>query len=228
MIRIGDLTLPDETVAVHERRDTDPDLPARTIRITGSVGDAGTLAELESRLDNVARAALGAETGLVELSLRPGRRITALLQRLDREVHRTGREAVFTALFTSEQAMEEAESDTQLPWTIQAWGAALPVENEGTASAAVHIRFTASGTVLAPAFDDGARRLTYGGIMGPGQVLVVDGTARRVTLNGTDVTAQVSGDYPQLAPGGNTLRFYDDFDSSHQGSAVIAWRARWW
>lgn len=227
MIRIGDLTLPDESVAVRERRDTDPDLPVRTIRITGSVGDAGTQAELESRLDDVARAALGGDTGIVVLSLRPGRRIAARLQRLDREVHRTAREAVFTALFTSDQVLEEADRETQLSWDIQAWGAALPLENEGTASADVHIEFTAPGAVLIPAFDDGVRRLTYSGIMSPGQVLVIDGTARRVTLNETDVTAQVSGDYPQLAPGNNTLRFYDDFDSAHQGAAIVAWRARW-
>ncbi len=228
MIRIGDLTLSDESTAVHERRDTDSGLPARTIRVSGSVGDAATWAELESRLDNIARAALGGETGTVELGLRPDRHIIAHLQRLDREVHRTGREAVFTALFTSDQAMEVADSDTQLPWTVQAWGSALPLENEGTAPAAVRIQFTASGTIMVPAFDDGVRRLTYGGAMGPGQVLVIDGTARRVTLNGTDVTAQVSGDYPQLAPGGSTLRFYDDFDSSHQGAAIVAWRASWW
>ncbi len=228
MISIGDLTLSDEFVAVHERRDTDPDLPARTIRITGSVGDAGTVAELESRLDNVARAAGGGDTGTVALSLRPGRCLSARLQRLDREVHRTAREAVFTALFTSDQALEEADSDTQMSWTIQALGAALTLEYPGTSSAPAHLQFTASGTVLIPAFDDGTRRLSYSGVMSSGQVLVIDGAARRVTLNGTDVTAQVSGDYPQLEPGANTLRFYDDFDSSHRGGAVVRWRTRWW
>ena len=228
MISIGDLTLSDETVAVHERRDTDPDLPARTIRISGSVGDAGTLAELESRLDDIVRAALGGDTGTVTLSLRPGRCLSAHLQRFEREIHRTGREAAFTALFTSSQAFEEAGSESQLSWNIQAWGAALPVGNGGTISAPARIQFTAGGPVLIPAFDDGVHRLTYSGGMSAGQVLVIDGAARHVTLNGADVTAQVVGDYPQLAPGATTLRFYDDFDSSHQGTAVIQWRARWW
>jgi hypothetical protein len=227
MIRIGDLTLSDGTVAVQERRDTDPDLPARTIRITGAVGDAETLAVLESRLDNIARAAAG-NAGPVALSLRPGRSLSATLQRFDREVHRTAREAVFTALFTSSQAFEEADAETQLSWTIQAWGAALPLENGGTVACAAHIRFTASGGILLPAFDDGVRRLTYSGSMAAGQVLVIDGGARRVTHDGLDVTAQVSGEYPQAEPGATTLRFYDDFDSSHQGAAVVRWRARWW
>ena len=228
MIRIGDLTLSDETVAVHERRDTNPNLPARTIRITGSVGDAGTLAELEIRLDNVARAAGGGDTGIVALSLRPGRQIAARLQRLDREVHRTAREAVFTALFTSTQAFEDADSETQLSWTIQAWGAALPVENAGAVFASPHIQFTAGGSVLVPVFDDGVRRLTFGGAMAAGQALVIDGATRRVTLDGSDVTAQTSGEYPQLDPGTTVLRFYDDFDSAHQGAAIVRWRNRWW
>ena len=228
MIRIGDLTLSDESVAVHERRDTDPDLPARTIRITGSVGDAGTPAELESRLDNIARAAIGGDTGLVALGLRPGRSLAARLQRLDREVHRTAREAVFTALFTSDQAFEEADAETRVSSTVQAWGAALPLENGGSAASSVHIQFTASGMILTPAFDDGVRRLTFSGAMSAGQVLVIDGAARRVTLNGADVTAQVQGDYPQLGPGTTTLRFYDDFDGAHQGEVLVRWRARWW
>lgn len=228
MIRIGDMTLSDETVAVHERRDTDPDLPARTIRITGSVGEADTLAELESRLDDVVCAALGGDSGSVTLGLRPGRSLSARLQRLDREVHRIAREAVFTALFTSDQVFEEADADTQVSWTIQAPDAALPLEYAGTVPAPAQIQFTASAAILAPSFDDGIRRLAYSGGMNAGQVLVIDGTARRVTLNGADVTAQASGDYPQLMPGANTLRFHDDFDSSHQGAAIVRWRARWW
>ncbi len=228
MIRIGDLTLSDDAVAVHERRDTDPDVPARTIRITGSVGDAGTLGELESRLDDIVRAAFGGDTGDVQLSLRPGRCLSARLQRFDREVHRTGREAVFTAWFTPSQAFEEAESESQESWTIRAWGAALPVENDGTTSAPLQVQFTAEGPITTPAFDDGVRRLSYSGVMAAGQVLVVDGAARRATLNGADVTALMAGDYPQLEPGAATLHFYDDFDSSHQGAATVRWHARWW
>ena len=226
MIRIGDLTLPDETVAVHERRDTDPDLPARTIRITGSVGDA-PVAELEDRLDAVVRAAT-AGGGEVELGLRPGRRIVARLLRLDREVHRAGREAVFTAVFTSDQVFEEADTETETSWTIQAWGAALPVHHPGTVACPLHIRFSASGAVVAPAFDDGVRRISYGGAMTSGQTLVIDGVAGKATLNGADITAQMTGAFPQLDPGANTLRFFDDFDSAHQGTATLRWRARWW
>ncbi len=228
MIRIGDLTLNDENVAVHERRDADPDLPARTIRISGSVGDAGSVAELESRLDNVACAALGGGTDPVALSLRPGRRLSARLLRFDREVHRTAREAVFTALFTSDQALEEADADTELSWSISAWGAALTLEYPGTVAAPARIQFTAVAATLNPAFDDGTRRLVYSGGMSAGQVLVIDGATRHVTLNGTDVTALAAGEYPQLAAGPNTLRFYDDFDSAHQGTAIVRWHAQWW
>ncbi len=198
----------------------------RAIRITGLVRGASDLAELIETLDAIARSASEAVPAVV--SLREGRRLFARREAFTRELSPRSRVGCFVLDLRADDAWEESEAPHESAWDIGFSGATIELANSGNVAAMPLVTLTAESDLELPTLGDGARVLTYEGTVPGGATLVFDSALRRVSLDGVDVTPYTTGDFPQLAPGNNTLEYTGDPSGSHFASGVVAFRDRWW
>ncbi len=229
MIRLGELEMDPAFTTVSERREWRDTACLRTARVNGLATGHADAQKREAWLDRVWAAAEGDGVSPVALSLRPGRVLWVRPVRLAREGHHRTPDGAFTLDFAAVDPREEAGTESMVPWPITTRDAETVLFSHGTAPAPLTIAFTAGDDILWPSFGDGTRTLRYQGMMAAGQTLTLDGAARKVLLDGLDVTAQCSGEFPgPLCAGEFTLRYRDDLDSSHTGHAVVRWRDLWW
>ncbi len=198
----------------------------RAIRITGLVRGSSSLAELIETLDSIARSA--SETVPAEVSLREGRRLFARREGFSRELSLRSRVGCFVLDLRADDAWEESAVLHESSWEIGFSGATVDLSNSGNVAAMPVVSLTAESDLEQPTLGDGTRFLTYDGTVSGGATLVFDAGLRRVLLDGADVTPYTTGDFPQLAPGNNTLEYTGDPSGSHFASAVVAFRDRWW
>lgn len=198
----------------------------RAIRITGLVRGASNLAELIESLDSIARSA--SETVPAEVSLREGRRLFARREAFSRELSPRSLVGCFVLELRADDAWEESQALHESSWEIGFSGATIDLANSGNTAAMPVVTLTAESDLELPTLSDGTRVLTYDGTMPGGATLVFDANLRRVLLDGVDVTPYTTGDFPQLAPGNNTLEYTGDPSGSHFASGVVAFRDRWW
>lgn len=211
-------------VSVSEKHEEVGGRDARVIRIEGVV-EAADAAAVDAALDAILEAASVAEA---VLSLREGRRMVVSRKAFSRTLLRGGRAASYVLELEAADPYEYAVVASNAAWSIAASGATQAVLPEGNTESLPTITLTATGDLVRPSISDGARSITYDGIVGDGAVLILDSQQKRATLDSTDVTPYISGDFPQLDPAGTTLVYTDDAASSHTAAAVVSWLDRWW
>jgi phage-related protein len=91
--------------------------------------------------------------------------------------------------------------------------------NDGTTDApmTIHIR----GPVTNPAMQIGGFSLTWHGTVGQADELVIDTELRTVTFNGINARSGLTGAWPVLKPGDNSVT------APTTGSMTLSWRDRW-
>lgn len=226
-IMLGDYVFDEARTAIAEKYEEVGGRDARQVRLSGAILGKRTLVELEAALDAVLAAA-SADAADTPLVLREGRRLHVRRTGFTREVGRKPLVGAFVVQLEAPSPFEEAIDETEVNWNISASGATRALTTGGNAPAPLRITLVASGSVVAPRFSDGARAIVYSGTVADGEMLVFDGVAGRVTLEGEDVTPYTDGVFPQVLPGGATLTYTDNPASAHTCAVSIAYRDRWW
>lgn len=227
VIALGDYVFDEKHTAAVEKYEEVGGHDARKVRLSGVICGKSAVADIEAALDAI--LAIASEAAVdTPLVLREGRRLWVRRVAFTREVSAAARTGAFTLDLEAPSPFEEAIEESTETWSVTASGDEYVVTSGGNAKAPLRIELVASGTVVAPRFSLGARSIAYLGVVEDGCTLVFDGASGRVTLDGVEVTAYASGEFPQLAPGGNTIVYTDEPASSHAASASLTWRNRWW
>lgn len=225
-ITLGAVAFDETHTTVQEKHEETGGRDARRITITGLILGEATIEAIEARLDAIVKAA--SESGLVALSLRPGRCLWVRRLAFAREVARGPLAGSFTLQLEAPDPFEESAVTHETDWAITASGGTLELAASGNAASRAVIAITAAGRLVNPSVSDGSATLAYEGIVEAGHTLVVDGVQSRVLLDGEDVTPYTSGAFPRIAPEGTMLAYYDDASSTHACEAVVSFRDRWW
>lgn len=225
-ISVGAYGFDEGTTTVRETLEAVGGRETRAIVISGLIRGAGSVAGLEVMLDEILRSA--SVESPVYVSVRSGRRILARREQFVREVQRGGQAGRFELTLRAENAWEESDVPTTVPWSIASSGTSLVVESDGNLATRPTITLDALGTILSPELGDGVRTLRYDGVVETGSRWTVDGESERVWLDGVDITPYTEGDFPVVGPGETTLTYSDDPSSSHLLDGTVAFRARWW
>jgi len=199
----------------------------RRIEISGVIAGEQTLAGVEAKLDAILEAA-SSEDYVAALSLRPERRLWVRRVQFSRDVSPSTRVGSFVLVVEAKSPFEESIEAQTLQWTITTQEAALAVTTEGNASGLPLISITASGTIVNPSINAGARGILFCGTIQNGETLLLDSVTGRATLEGQDVTSYTLGLFPRVMPEGTTFQWQDSPDSSHQANVTITFRDRWW
>lgn len=227
VIILGDYTFDAARTAVVEKFEEVGGRDARIVHLKGVLDGMASMEALEAALDVIMQAA--SEQGeQTRLSLRPGRRLYVRRTEFSREIQRDTLTGTFCLILEAHEPCEEAETPVTVEWSIAQSGATKTITVLGTAPAFPVIMLTAMGTLIEPSISDGTRRITYPGTVPNGKCLVLDCAAESVLVDGIEVTPYTTGLFPQLDPGGATLRYSDHSSSSHQALASIVYRDRWW
>lgn len=226
-ITLGDITFDAANSAAKETHEEVGGRRERVIELSGLLVGLSSAVAIHDALDAVLAAA-STEDYSAELSLRSGRRLFVRRAEFVRNVNAEALTGAFTLKLAAKDPFEESTSLHTVSWPITMSGATQSLNTAGTASAKPIIRLTAQGATVNPALSDGSNAMTYAGSLEPGDVLVLDGRAGMVTLNGTDVTPYVSGTFPEISPAGSIFTYTDAPTSSHMGSVAIEYRDRWW
>ncbi|GMW01796.1 MAG: hypothetical protein AMXMBFR84_29330 [Candidatus Hydrogenedentota bacterium] len=226
-ITLGNVTFDHAHTAALESHDEVGGRDGRRIRISGLILGQPSLTAIHEQLDAILDAASADEYNAA-LSLRPGRRMWVRREEFERAVANDALVGSFQLVLEAKDPHEESVAEIALNWTIDASGDTLSVTAMGNVFSEPRITLTAVGDLVNPALSDGTRQIAYSGTALAGSVLVFDGPAKSVRLNGDDVTPYATGEFPTIAPEGTVLTFFDDTASAHQAQAVVAFRDRWW
>jgi len=225
-ISLGSVTFDEAGTTVRENYEEVGGRDVRRIEIAGIIQAHG-VADIEAALDAILNVA-SKEDYSAELRLRPGRRLYVRRAKFMREVCRSGDTGSFVLGLEARDPFEESVVINYSSWIIAASGATIALKTAGNASAMPIVSILASGDLIDPSLSDGSRTLTFFGTVLAGEILTVDAHGKVVTLGNEDVTRYTEGLFPQVEPGGTTLAFRDDTESSHNGIAVITYADRWW
>lgn len=226
-IVLGGYTFDDARTSVVEKHEEIGGRDARVIQIKGVIDECTSLALLEAELDQILAAASEEEDNAI-LTLRTGRRLLVRRTGFSREILRGALTGSFVIDLEAKNPYEEAESLTEVTWSISSSGATKALSTNGNVFALPTVTLVASGAVVEPSFSDGTRSIAYTGEIGDGETLVFDAAQGVATLEDEDVAPYTTGLFPQIAPGGSTFTYTDDDDSSHTASVTITYRDRWW
>jgi hypothetical protein len=225
-ITLGNHDFAATLVSTTEQHEETGGRDARVITLTGLLRDLPGLPALEAALDAVLAAA--SEGQVVPLRLRPGRVLRVRRTGYSREVQRDAGIARFVLKLEAEDPFEYALDPESIAWALDAPDAARDFDVAGNVAAWPRIDLVAAATLLRPGFSDGLNALRYDGSLPAGQTLQFDGDARRLLLDGEDVTPYSLGRFPALAPGTGALAFLQDGAEALPGTATVSWHARWW
>ena len=221
---LGSYVFPD-AIRVREEHEELGGRDGRVVLIEGVVeGSSATV--VVGVLAAVMAAASEVEEGV--LQLRPGRGLLVRRRGFVREVAADGRTGSFVLRLEARDPFEFSLADTTVNWSVVSSGDTQELSTSGNVWAPLLFTVAAVGDLVEPTFSDGIRTMVYEGIVGDGQVLVLDGALGMATLDGADVTAYTGGDFLRVLPGGTTVTFSDDAGSSHSVSVVVSFADRWW
>jgi len=226
-ITLGAITFDDATTAVKEKLEEVGGRNERRVTISGLVTGLSNASAIESALDGILDAASLADYS-AELRLRDGRRLWVRRETYRREVRADDLVGSFTLELGARDAIEESVAESITNWPITASGTTLNTASAGNVYSRPVITLVAIGTLVDPAVSDGARTVSYSGMVADGETLVFDAVANAVLLEGTDVTPYTTGEFPRIAPEGTTLTYSDDASSSHTATGTVGFRDRWW
>ncbi len=226
-ITLGSLTFDEAHTTFEEQYEEVAGRDERVVLVKGLIAGASTIADVESMLDAIIDAA-SAEDYSVALSLRDGRQLFVRRDQFERQILREKHCGAFTLKLRARDPFEESTAVTETPWSVAASGATINVASSGNVPSHAVISLVATGAVIDPSFSDGENMIGYSGTVADGETLVFDGPARRVTLEGVDVTPYSAGLFPVIDPSGTTLTYSDDDASSHTAEVTVAHRDRWW
>lgn len=226
-ITLGSETLDETHTSVEERLEEVGGRDERRITVSGLIFGLSDRDSVEGALDAIIDAA-SAEDYSTALVLRTGRRLWVRRDRYERAIDGERIAGSFELRLLAKSPFEESVSESSAVWNVAASGAAQAVSPAGNAMTFPRFTLVASGTIVNPTISDGTRSITYSGTVGDGETLILDGSNRTATLEGTDVLPYTDGVFPSAAPEGTTFTYTDDVTSSHTCAITIAYRDRWW
>lgn len=226
-ITLGSYTFDEAHTTFEEQYEEVAGRDERVVLVKGLIAGASTIADVESMLDSVLDAA-SVDDYSAALSLRDGRQLFVRRDQFERQILRERTCGAFTLKLRARDPFEESTVATETPWNIAASGATLNVASSGNVAAHAVIALVATDAVVDPSMSDGLNTIVYSGTVSDGETLEFDGATHRVILEGVDVTAYSSGDFPVIDPDGTTLVYTDDDASSHTASVTVTHRDRWW
>ncbi|HDP34128.1 MAG TPA: hypothetical protein ENN29_03345 [Candidatus Hydrogenedentes bacterium] len=222
---LGGFALEQWRAAVTEKQRYEKGRWQRHIVIRGAADTFETSAQLTEALDALAGAALAPEPVL--LRLRPERSVAVRLRGFERTRNDDAIAGAFTLELEGLTPWEEGDDIQTHEEAVVGNGAVCEIASGGSLITPLSLTFTASGLVLLPQFSDGMRTLSYAGMIPDGAALDVDSVARKVFLNGADVSSQASGEFLEIAPQPTTVSFAADEDGAQAGALALRWRERW-
>ena len=171
-VELGSYIFADGLTRVQEEHEEVGGREGRVVVIEGVVEGTSRLA-VEAELDTLLDVA--SATDAVVLKVRSGRQMDVRRRGFSREVARDDRTGRFLLRLEAEQPYEYASQDTVVNWTVSASGDTQVLSTSGTVWTPLRVAITASGDLVEPMFSDGVWSMTYEGILGDGQTLVLDG-----------------------------------------------------
>ena len=223
-ITLGTLSLDRcEDIRVREQMEEVGGRDARCIELVGII-QRSTIPEVEAALDALCAAASDSDYR-TPLMLRPGRRLWVRRLRFTREVNHRARTGTFILGLEAQNPFEESVQEYWATWILDERGLSCRVESAGNAPAPLALLVNPVRDLGEPVFSDGVRSLRFNGVAAAGESLLIDGITGKITLNGADVTAWTSGDFPLVVPGVTLLTCAV---SQPEAFATISWRDRWW
>ncbi len=226
-ITLNGIVLDEGKTTVRERFEEVGGRDARQVEISGVITGEHSAGDIESRLDAILDAA-SLEDYSAELSVRAGRRLLVRRVKFSREISRAALVGTFVLTLEARDSFEEACEAQSILWEIAGPGETRAIASGGNVFALPVITVTASGNVATPSFSDGTRTIAYAGALSAGQTLVFDGPARKVALDGEDVTPYATGLFPRIEPARTVLSWAAGAGAVYPVAAVIAFRDRWW
>ena len=226
-ITLGDYTFPERGVAFSEERGDVAGRDVRKIRLTGLFSGLASMDAVETALDEVL-AASAVDGDATVLSVRAGRQLVVRRTGFWRE---TNPEALAGSFRLDLEAMgpyEAAISATVIPWTVTEAIPSEDVVSLGTVWSYPQVSFTPTVTVHSPSVSDGVRTMEFQSTLNIGEVLLFDGIAGKVFVDGVDVTVNSAGEFPRISPGLTNIRIDKAVFSSLAGSSTITYSDRWW
>lgn len=223
-ITLGTLSLDRcEDVRVREQMEEVGGRDARCIELVGIIQRA-TISEVEAALDALCAVASDSDYR-TPLMLRTGRRLWVRRLRFTREVNHRARTGTFVLGLEAQNPFEESIQEYWATWTLDAQELPCRLESAGNAPAPFALLVNPVRDLVEPVFSDGVRSLRFNGVAAAGKSLLIDGIAGQITLNGADVAAWTSGDFPLASPGVTLLNCVA---SQPEAFATVSWRDRWW
>lgn len=225
-ITLNDYAFGESVCSVQESLKEAGGRDARKVVLKGVLEGLPSIAAIEAELDAIASA--GGDVTPVPLSLRPGRVLMVKRIGFARQVYRDALTASFELTLEAPLALEEAEEESLVTGLFDKDNPIITIACGGNTLARPIITLTPAAECVRPSIGIGAAVLTFDGVVGAGEALVVDAAAGVVMLEGEDVTPYTEGTLPLLAPGDNELEYTDESDSPTAVSVSVRFRARWW
>lgn len=226
MARIGTFELPQDSTLADLRTEFVLGRVRRVVRITTVLSRFSGRAAFVAALENLEREIERLDRGETDFSIRAGRLFNGRRRR-----HEVARDdarclAALTLEILTEDRFERSETVRTVADSISSSPKILNLATEGNWTALPRVELTFGQPVSEPTLSSGDFSLEILGDFAPGEVLVADSEERVVTRNGTNILAQTSGDFIELAPGGATLA-YSATAALHDAAIEVTWRDRW-
>lgn len=199
----------------------------RRFVLNGLIVGKSSIDAVESQLDSILDEASKQDYG-AKLSLREDREFAVERVRFERKTGEGEIIGAFELELRADDPFEYATEESIDTWNVTASGQTKELTAAGNVYSKPRFTLTATGDVVNPSISDGTRTITYTGTVASGEVLVFDAAGGAVTLEGEDVVAYTTGEFPRISPEGTTLEYTDDESSSHTAGIQIAFRDRWW
>jgi hypothetical protein len=221
---IGDVTLPETMVTVREEYEEVGGRDARRLRVSGLL-PATTLSQLQQQMEQLVQRSFETQLAVV---LRPGRVLWARRARLFHEPCIAAGLSGFTLVLEVPDIFEYSEAEHAETWTVSAAPVSRSFATVGNASALPVCFAQSAAEWTEPSWSDGTRTLTYTGTVPAGTVLRLDASARRVTLDGDDVTPYVTGEFPEIMTPSGVLTFTCAEALTEPVLMEVRYRHRWY
>lgn len=228
MVRIGLYNFPEAALAVRVTREEILSRVRKTVRLDALLGPFASMDDLLAERANLEGELARLDSGDAHLHLVFGRYHAA-----SRREHQWAIDAQALTLAAHLQLITadpfERSIDThEVEVDLAATGGTLTIPHAGNIPSRPALVLTAAATVLRPALTDGARTLTWDGLLAPGDVLAIDADRQTAWRNGTEnVLLDIAGDFPRIAPGGSTLSCTASGASPPNAALRVTWRD-WW
>jgi hypothetical protein len=185
-IRLNTYIFDNENTSVKDRMEEVGGRDERKFVLSGLIVGKSSVGEVESELDLLLDEVSKEDYG-AKLSLRTDREFAVERTRFERKVGDEEIIGAFELELRADDPFEYAVEESTDMWNVTASGQTTQQAAAGNVDSKLRFTLTASGDVVNPSISDGTRTIAYMGTVADGEVLVFDGAAGTVTVEGEDV-----------------------------------------